>query len=674
MKLSRLLFAALCISIAILGCRKDDMGFIPSENTEVISTVDLTGFITEPDGNPVAAASVQYDFEEAITDDNGYYILENVKVSSKHASLQIIKPGYFSGSRTFRTPKAGTVFHRTTLIPLGAPLSFTGGNGSVATNLVSINFPENSVKDELTGDLYTGNVEVYIKHIGTDAFSMPGDLTSINESDELEILHSYGMVFVEMYAEDGRKLNIADGMTASMTYEIPGDLQSSAPETIKMWWFDYEAGVWTEGGEATREGSRWVGEVSHFSCWNFDLNVPSVLVTGQIVQSNGGMSSFYVTFLNDDGKGGRGSANADGSFSGRVEAGVPLEFTIQYHEANCDTIVYQEFVGPFDQDIDLGDIIVNTDGFPSKPFAMFIVNQDDIDQSKYYFTNTSSVSGILETSFSSSWDFGGDGTSIEESPSHTFSATGLHDITLTITAADGEVATVTQTIDVGGISNKYARITDTKDFDTGELRLALDENILTGRLSFIFRVSEGQDIDIADAFINVAGTATTGDMSITEIRFKDNAPHEFREGASDATILAANFPMGMPDVWVPVEISWNGDGVTVPLYTVTIAGQLVIVDAISTTNGGVVDVDDHLAAVVNGAMNFQWKYNSNFATSDGFYDVDDIVVYSSDSGTETIVFEDGFEGRIAGEDLDPAININSPYGENCSDATVGEDF
>jgi len=154
MKFSRLLFILLCISIAILGCRKDDTGFIPSDDREIISTVDLTGFIADPDGNPVSGASVQYDLEEALTDDNGYYILEGVEASSEHAFLQVTKLGYFSGSRTFRTPKAGTVFHRMTLVPLGAPLSFTGGNGSVATNLVSINFPENSVKDELTGDLY----------------------------------------------------------------------------------------------------------------------------------------------------------------------------------------------------------------------------------------------------------------------------------------------------------------------------------------------------------------------------------------------------------------------------------------------------------------------------------------------------------------------------------------
>ena len=604
-------------------------------------------------------------------------MLSGVEVSSEHASLEVTKPGYFSGSRTFRTQDAGTLFHRTTLVPFGTALNLSGGSGAVANNLVSLDFPENAVMDELTGEIYTGDVEVFVKHIGTDEFSMPGDLTAINENDELEVLLSYGMVFVEMYGEDGRKLNVAEGMTASMTYEIPGDLIATAPETIPMWWYDYDAGLWREEGEARREGSRWIGEVSHFSCWNFDLKVPSVLVTGQIVSTNSGLGQFYVTVLNDNGQGGRGSAKSDGSFSGRVEADVSLEFTIRYTEANCDTIVHQEIVGPFNQDIDLGDIIVDADDFPSKPRAWFIINQDENQELKYTFTNASTVRGISDSSFTSSWDFGGDGTSTEESPTHTFSAGGTYDITLTITAADGRLATSTITIEAGGESNKFARITDTKDFDTGELRLSID-SIQNGRLSYIYRLSEGQEMDIMDAFVNVAGRSTSGRNAIVELRIKDNMSHEFREGASDDTIAESDdsFPVGVADEWVPVEISWTSDVVNTPLYTVIIAGQTVITDAPSTTRdiSNADQVAEHLAAVIDGARNFQWKYTSNSQTSDGLYDIDNIVVYSSDSGTETIVFQDDFEGRLNGEDLNPDFNINSPYHPNSSDASVGEDF
>ena len=53
--------------------------------------------------------------------------------------------------------------------------------------------------------------------------------------------------------------------------------------------------------------------------------------------------------------------------------------------------------------------------------------------------------------------------------------------------------------------------------------------------------------------------------------------------------------------------------------------------------------------------------------------LDDIVIYSSDSGTEVVAFEDNFQGRVAGDNLNPDINLDSPYHVNSADATVGED-
>ena len=306
---------------------------------------------------------------------------------------------------------------------------------------------------------------------------------------------------------------------------------------------------------------------------------------------------------------------------------------------------------------------------PSTVVASFTAQVDANNSLTYSFTNGSVVNGITNRTFTSSWDFGGDGTSTEESPTHTFSAEGTYEVKLTVTASDGVVGTATETIEVTAPKNRYAVITDTKNDDTGELRLAID-SIQNGMVTFMYRVAEGPvDMDIKDGFINVAGSSTTGDFSLVEVRLKDNAKHEFREGASDATIAAANFPEGMPDVWIPVEISWSADGTNAPKYTVKIGGQTVITDAISTTNGGPGDEAGHLEAVKDGARNFQWKYNSNSSVNDGVYHVDDIKIYSDGQ----IVFEDDFQGRVKGDDLNPDVNTESPYHANSSDASVGED-
>lgn len=313
--------------------------------------------------------------------------------------------------------------------------------------------------------------------------------------------------------------------------------------------------------------------------------------------------------------------------------------------------------------------VVVPDPDPSQVLASFTSQVDADNSLTYSFTNNSVVNGITDRSFDSSWNFGGDGTSSDESPSHSFSGEGTYEVTLTVTASDGETGTASETIEVTAPKNRYAVITDTRDDDTGELRISVD-SIQTGKVTFMYRVAEGPvDMDIKDGFINVAGSSTTGDFSLVEVRLKDNAPHEFREGASDETIAAANFPEGAPNVWTPIEVSWAADGASAPTYTVIIGGQTVIADAVSTTNGGDGDVEGHLAAVIDGAANFQWKYNSNSSTNDGVYHVDDIVIYSGD----TVVFEDDFQGRVGGESLNPEENVDSPYHPNSSEATVGED-
>ncbi len=322
---------------------------------------------------------------------------------------------------------------------------------------------------------------------------------------------------------------------------------------------------------------------------------------------------------------------------------------------------------------------------PSMVLANFSSQVDADNSLTYAFDNSSVVNGITNTSFTSSWDFGGDGTSTDESPSHTFSDEGTYEVTLTVTASDGEVGTAMETIEVTAPKNRYASITDTQGdatggSDTGELRIQLMDSIRTGRITFMYRVTEGPvDMDIKDGFINVSGSSTTGDFAMVEVRLKDDVPHEFREGASDATIAASTFPEGVADVWVPIEISWSADGTNLPTYTLVIDGNTIIADAISTTNGGTDDEAPHLAAVKDGAKNFQWKYSDNSSVSDGMFHVDDIVIYSSDSGTEVIAFEDNFQGWTAGDNLDSVdddgniVNADSPYHEKTIDATVKED-
>jgi PKD repeat protein len=64
------------------------------------------------------------------------------------------------------------------------------------------------------------------------------------------------------------------------------------------------------------------------------------------------------------------------------------------------------------------------------------------------FTNTSTDPDGNADITTYAWDFGGDGESDVASPTHTFSAAGDYDVTLTVTDAGGESDDVTQTVTV----------------------------------------------------------------------------------------------------------------------------------------------------------------------------------------------------------------------------------
>jgi PKD repeat protein len=92
------------------------------------------------------------------------------------------------------------------------------------------------------------------------------------------------------------------------------------------------------------------------------------------------------------------------------------------------------------------------------PVAAFTVNCNALACT---FTDTSTDPDGDDTIESWSWDFGGDGTSDEQSPVHTFSAANTYDVTLTVTDADGATSSVTNEVEVTTTAN----VAPTADFD-----------------------------------------------------------------------------------------------------------------------------------------------------------------------------------------------------------------
>ena len=129
--------------------------------------------------------------------------------------------------------------------------------------------PENVT--QITGDI------TYLDPESDDILPTPGgDLLALPEGnvpneDSPVSLETFGMMEFDLKDQNGNEVHQLNGM-AEVCMRAPSTL--SLNETVPLWYYDDQVGLWIEEGEGTvveRDGMLQIcGEVSHFSWWNYD--------------------------------------------------------------------------------------------------------------------------------------------------------------------------------------------------------------------------------------------------------------------------------------------------------------------------------------------------------------------------------------------------------------------
>ena len=366
MKHKILFLLGLLVMLTVTGCRKE------SDITEfgdlTFHKSDIFGIVLDENGKAVKDAIITFGSQIKATDANGIYSFNSVDVNSRHSVIHIDKAGYFRGIKVFSTGKPAKLQLRTILLEKNFDKEFNGGNGgTVNKDEVTLEFPANSIVVESTKALYTGQVSVAIAYLDPESQhiwqQMPGNMSAINGDNRLTVLSTFGMVAVELRGAGGEKLNIGAGSKVKMSAVIPPSLRSTAPSTIPLWYFDEVSGFWKEEGDATISGNKYIGEVTHFSYWNYDSQNPSINLSGRVLDQNGvPVSGLDIrVFASNEPSGGHGYSNPDGTFSGPVAENLPLTIEIMsVGQGGCASqLLYTSGIGPFAGDSDLGDITVN---------------------------------------------------------------------------------------------------------------------------------------------------------------------------------------------------------------------------------------------------------------------------------------------------------------------------
>lgn len=319
---------------------------------------DFSGQIINEFNNAVANASVVIGDKTALTNSNGFFFIRDAAVNENFAYASVNAVGHFHGSRTV-LPKSGVNQIKITLLSNAIRGSFPASQGGkIEVGKATIQFGVGYTK--ANGIPYSGRVNVAMKYLDPEADNlneiMPGDLLASSTTGS-KLLESYGMVAVELKDDAGNKLQLAEGNEAVIHMGLSPNVLSKAPNSLPLWYFDEERGIWIEEGKAELINGEYIGSVKHFSFWNCDVPRDYNRIDGIVKTSNGypiaGLSISLTSKLIGTGK---CYTSSQGEYGGRVPSGETFNLSVSYlSKSKFKTMT----IGPFSSDQKIPDIIID---------------------------------------------------------------------------------------------------------------------------------------------------------------------------------------------------------------------------------------------------------------------------------------------------------------------------
>lgn len=365
-KITKLL--ALLLVLLVFSCNKNDDSVKDDPKTTSDSKINLgkevarnfLGTIVDKNNIPIPDVSITIKDKTAVTDKNGVFIIKEANVNERFAYVKAKKTGFIDASRSV-VPTEGA--NNIKIMMLNAATTATVKSGEASEVKTDdgaiINLDGNFSKED--GTSYSGDVKVTMHFLNPNDENMdskmPGMLYAENAQQQERMLQTFGMLAVELRGAGGEELNIAKGSKAKMTMPVDASIAANAPATIPLWYFNEDKGYWVEEGQATLQGDKYVGDVSHFSFWNCDIPAEAVTFCLTVTDIDSNPIANARATITSTTYGARGGyTNSDGEVCGLIPKNESLVLTIYNGECG-EQAIHTSTVGPYTQDASTSVIV-----------------------------------------------------------------------------------------------------------------------------------------------------------------------------------------------------------------------------------------------------------------------------------------------------------------------------
>lgn len=320
----------------------DDGGINPPELVEGrMEDIALSGIVRDASGTPIEGVSIVSGSSAATTNTDGFFEFDQIQVVSvlnDRSVVRFSKAGYFDVVRSMDADDAEGASWEVVMCKkenndfTSVKTYSSSSDQTLQAGEMKIDMPQDGYKVDGTGAGYTGKVKSEMVYLdpNNECFSemMPGgDLAAVRSDNSRAQLVSYGMTDLNMYAENGDKLQLKDGSKAKLTFPIPAGMGENPPASIPLWSFNEKTGLWEEEGSAALQGNVYVGEVAHFSWVNLDYPEKQGTVYGYVKDDTGkvlpGVRLSIGQLLAPT------VTNSDGYYSHEVPANTAFSITVK---------------------------------------------------------------------------------------------------------------------------------------------------------------------------------------------------------------------------------------------------------------------------------------------------------------------------------------------------------
>ena len=321
----------------------DDSGGInPPELVEGrMEDIALSGIVRDASGTPIEGVSIVSGSSAATTNTDGFFEFDQIQVVNVQNDRSVVrssKAGYFDVVRSMDADDAEGASWEIVMCKkenndfTSIKTYSSSSDQTLQAGEMKIDMPQDGYKVDGTGLSYTGKVKSEMVYLdpNNERFSemMPGgDLAAVRSDNSSAQLVSYGMTDLNMYAENGDKLQLKDGSKAKLTFPIPAGMDKNPPASIPLWSFNEKTGLWEEEGSAQLQGNVYVGEVAHFSWVNLDYPEKQGTVYGYVKDDTGkvlpGVRLSIGQLLAPT------VTNSDGYYSHEVPANTAFNITVK---------------------------------------------------------------------------------------------------------------------------------------------------------------------------------------------------------------------------------------------------------------------------------------------------------------------------------------------------------